>query len=74
MFKTVLTDPRLEEDEFPCLNGARIIIPAEDLRAVLPLLHDHYDSRIWGPFNLEPASSTIDGHLMRMLVNWSEPI
>ena len=68
MFKSVLDDPRLVQAQFICIGGPRIFIPAEDLRAVLPLLHDHYGSKIWGPFNLEPASSTIDGYPVRMVV------
>jgi hypothetical protein len=68
MFKSVLDDPRLEEAEFICRDGPRIVVPVEDLRAVLPLLHDHYDSKIWGPFDLDPAASTIDGNPVRMAV------
>ena len=70
MFKSVLADPRLKEAEFICRGGPRIVIPVEDLRAVLPLLHDHYGSRIWGPFNIEPITSTIDGHSVSMVVEW----
>ena len=68
MFKSVLNDLRLREAEFVCEGGPRIIIPAEDLRDVLPKLHDHYDGKIWGPFNIDPGASTIDGHSVRMTV------
>jgi hypothetical protein len=66
MFKTVLKDERLREAEFICEDGPRIIIPAEDLRSVLPMLKDHYNAQIWGPFNIDPNASTIDGHKVRM--------
>ncbi len=68
MFKRVLDDPRLTEAEFVCVDGPRIIIPVEDLRAVLPKLHDHYGGQIWGPFNIDPTACTIDGHKVKMAV------
>lgn len=66
MFKSVLKDERSQEAEFICEGGPRIIIPAEDLRAVLPALKDHYDEKIWGPFNIDPIASTIEGQKVRM--------
>lgn len=69
MFKSVLRDERLVEAEFICEGGPRIVIPAKDLRAVLPKLHDHYADKIWGPFNIDPAASTIDGHKVKMTVS-----
>jgi len=82
MFKSVLDDPRLSEAEFVCVGGPRIIIPVEDLRAVLPKLHDHYNGQIWGPFNIDPAAYMIDGYEVKMTVeveqdgsaNGSQPI
>jgi hypothetical protein len=68
MFKSVLCDERLQEAEFVCVGGPRIMISAADLRTVLPKLHDHYDHKIWGPFNIDPSASTIDGHRVRMTV------
>jgi hypothetical protein len=66
MFKSVLNDPRLIEAEFVCVGGPRVIIPVEELRAVLPRLHDHYNMQIWGPFNLDPARSMIDGYQVQL--------
>lgn len=68
IFKSVLNDPRLQEAEFVCVGGPRIVIPVQDLRDVLPMLYDHYSGRLWGPFNIDPAASTIDGHPVKMAV------
>lgn len=69
MFKTVLADERLKEAEFICKEGPTIIVPAEDLRRVLPLGRDHYyDSQIWGPFSIDPKQKTIDGHPVSMTI------
>ena len=69
MFKSVLRDERLKEAEFVCAGGPTITIPAEELRAVLPKLHDHYGAAIWGPFSIDPVASTIDGFTGRMSVH-----
>ena len=68
MFKNVLCDERLKEAEFICVDGPCIIISAEELRAVLPKLKDRYDNQIWGPFNIDPVSSTINGYKLKMTV------
>ena len=69
MFKSVLADPRLETAEFICEDGPRIIIAAEELRRVLPLGPDHYcGGKIWGPFSIDPRSSTIDGNRVGMQI------
>ncbi len=68
MFKSVLRDERLREAEFICVGGPSIIIPAEDLRTVLPRLHDHYGEQIWGPFSIDPTACTIDGYPVHMTV------
>jgi len=69
MFKTVLADERLKEAEFICKGGPSVVIPAEDLRRVLPLGKDHYcQSQIWGPFNIDTRSKTIDGHPVTMTI------
>jgi len=69
MFKTVLADERLREAEFICKGGPSVVIPADDLRQVLPLGHDHYfESQIWGPFNIDTRAETIDGHPVRMTI------
>ena len=70
MFKSVLRDERLQEAEFVCEDGPRVIISVEDLRAVLPKLSAHCGNKIWGPFNIDPAASTIDGHKVKMTVQW----
>ena len=67
MFKTVLEDDRLKEEEFICKEGPRVIIPVEELRMVLPLGRDHYfESQIWGPFNIDTNRMEIDGHRVKM--------
>jgi hypothetical protein len=48
MFKSVLADVRLKEAEFVCKGGPRIILSADDFRAVLPKGNDHYDGKIRG--------------------------
>ena len=68
MFKSVLNNARLNEAEFICEGGPTICIPAEDLRRVLPLGRDHYGEKIWGPFNINLATSMIDGHPVRMQI------
>jgi hypothetical protein len=68
MFKTVLNDERLQEAEFICRGGPHVIVPAADLRFVLPNLKDHYAEKIWGPFNIDPTNSTIDGYKVKMTV------
>jgi len=69
MFKTVLADDRLKEAEFVCKGGPSVVVPAEDLRRVLPLGKDHYfQSQIWGPFNIDVDSGTIGGHPVSMTV------
>jgi hypothetical protein len=68
MFKSVLADVRLKEAEFICKGGPRIIIPVDDLRAVLPKGNDHYDGKIWGPFNIDTANSCIDGSPVKMTI------
>ena len=69
MFKSVLADERLKEAEFICAEGPTIIVPADDLRTVLPLGHDHYGSQIWGPFSIDPLGKTIDGRSVNMIID-----
>jgi hypothetical protein len=68
MFKSVLADIRLKEAVFICKDGPRIIVPADDLRAVLPKGNDHYDGKIWGPFNIDTVRSRIDGSSVKMTI------
>ena len=70
MFKSVLRDERLQEAEFVCEGGPRVIISVEDLRSVLPKLNAHFSNKIWGPFDIDPAASFIDGHKVKMTVKW----
>ena len=69
MFKSVLRDERLKEGIFVCKGGPTISVSAEALRKILPQLHDHFGGAIWGPFTLDPAASTIDGHQVEMTVS-----
>ena len=67
MFKTVLRDDRLQEAAFICKDGPTVFVPAEELRRVLPMCHDHYfESQIWGPFNIDTKRKEIDGHPVSM--------
>jgi hypothetical protein len=66
IFKTTLADPRLQEAEFVLEGGPRVIILAEELRRVLEGGRDHYDGKIWGPFNIDPVVQTIDGQPVQM--------
>jgi hypothetical protein len=66
MFKSVLRDERLKEAEFVCKGGPTVLIQAEDLRSVLPKLHDHYNRQIWGPFDIDPIASTIENYKIGM--------
>jgi hypothetical protein len=68
MFKSVLADVRLKEAEFVCKGGPRILVCADDLRAVLPKGNDHYNGKIWGPFNIDTAKSCIDGCPVKMTI------
>ncbi|MGO9056965.1 MAG: hypothetical protein ACLQU2_06205 [Candidatus Binataceae bacterium] len=66
IFKTTLADPRLIEAEFVLKNGSRVIIPAAELRRVLIGGSDHYNGKIWGPFNVDPVRKTVEGQSCRM--------
>ena len=66
IFKTTLADPRLRTCRFVLRDGPTVLIPAEDLRAVLEGGADHYTGKIWGPFNINPRERTVDGHPVQM--------
>lgn len=66
MFKSVLADDRLQEAAFICKAGPTIIVPADDLRRVLPRGAEHYGAQIWGPFSIDPEAKTIEGYSVAM--------
>ena len=68
MFKSVLDDPRLEIAEFILKDGSTVQIPAQELRRVLIGGPDHYHGQIWGPFNIDPQSKTVNGISVKMTV------
>lgn len=73
MFKSVLADSALTEAVFLCEGGPTIIVPASELRRILPMGPDHYDGKIWGPFNIDPENHTISGHKVLMDVKAPPP-
>lgn len=61
IFKTVLLDPRLRQCRFVLKDGPTILISAAELRRVLEGGREHYNGKIWGPFNINPMRNTVDG-------------
>lgn len=68
IFKSTLSDPRLRFATFIMKDGPTVIIPADELRVILEGGPDHYGGEIWGPFNINPDRSTVNGHTVRMEV------
>jgi len=68
IFKTTLDDERLVEAEFALPNGSRIVIPAADLRRILIGGRDHYNRKIWGPFDIDPVGRTVEGQPCSMKI------
>ena len=68
IFKTVLGDPRLIIAEFHLKGGPVIRIPKEDLERVLVGSRDHYDKKIWGPFDIDPQASTVNDYKVLMTI------
>jgi hypothetical protein len=66
IFKTVLSDPQLKYCRFELNGGPTVLIAAPELRRILEGGRDHYDSAIWGPFNINPTDRTVDGHSVQM--------
>jgi endonuclease/exonuclease/phosphatase family metal-dependent hydrolase len=66
MFKTVLSDHRLRFAEFHLEAGPRVRISQAELLRVLESGPDHYEGKIWGPFNIEPDASTVAGRKVEM--------
>jgi hypothetical protein len=68
IFKSVLADPRLKVAEFQLKAGPSVRILKEELKWVLVGGRDHYNGRIWGPFDIDPTAKTIAGQKVNMEV------
>jgi len=68
IFKSVLSDSRLVVAEFRLAEGPTIRIPKSELERVLVGGADHYDKRIWGPFNINPTDSTVNDQRVQIQV------
>ncbi len=68
IFKRTLSRPSLLECRFVLKDGPTVQIPATELRHVLEGGHDHYDAKIWGPFNIDPVQHTGEGRNVRMSI------
>lgn len=68
IFKTVLSDRRLQQCRFVLKGGPTVLVPAEELRRVLGGGAEHYDGKIWGPFDIDPAAHTIDRQRVQMQI------
>jgi hypothetical protein len=67
IFKSVLSDPRLQFARYVLTNGEAVLIPVTELRRVVQGGRDHYmGGKIWGPFDIDPQQSTIDGQKVQM--------
>ena len=66
--KSVLSNPRLRQCNFDFQDGPFVIIPPSELRRILEGGREHYGGRIWGPFNLNTKTESIDGQKAKMLV------
>ena len=65
-FKKTLSDYRLRFAKFVLHGGSTIVIPADDLRRAVAGGRDHYADKIWGPFNINPKTGTVDGIKVQM--------
>ena len=68
IFKSVLADSRLKVAEFRLKGGPSVCVSQEELQRVLVGGPDHYDAKIWGPFNIEPNARRIAGQRVEMEV------
>ena len=68
IFKTVLYDPRLRVAEFHLKGGPIVRIPKEEMARVLVGVKDHYDKKIWGPFDIDPQTSTVNRQKVLMTI------
>jgi hypothetical protein len=66
IFKSVLADHRLQLAEFRLKGGPRVRVPKTELQRVLCSGRDHYDSLIWGPFNIDPTRCRVAGKPVQM--------
>ena len=68
IFKSTLSDYRLRFARFVLNGGPAIVIPADDLRRAVAGGRNHYADKIWGPFNINPRTGTVDGNEVQMNV------
>jgi hypothetical protein len=68
IFKSVLSDARLRRCRFVFEGGPTVTITAAELRRAVEDGCEHYDDKIWGPFNIDPRGETLDGHKIEMQV------
>jgi hypothetical protein len=68
IFKSTLSDCRLRFARFVLNGGPAIVIPADDLRRVITGGPNHYANKIWGPFNINPTTGTVDRNRVQMNV------
>ena len=68
IFKNTLSDNRLRFARYFLHEGSTIIIPADDLRRAVTGGRDHYADKIWGPFNINPRTGTVNGVKVQMEV------
>jgi hypothetical protein len=64
--KSVLADERLRVAEFVLAGGPTVRVSKTELQRVLPAGPDHYDGRIWGPFDIEPNTQRLAGETVSM--------
>ncbi len=68
IFKSVLSDTRLLQCCFILEGSSTVSIPADALRRIVEGGRDHFSSKIWGPFNINPQRKTVDGQKVEMQI------
>lgn len=68
IFKSVLDDPRLIVAEFHLAGGPTVRITKEELKKVLVGDKEHYNKKIWGPFNIDPQRQKINDNKVVMTI------
>lgn len=66
IFKSVLSDSALQQCRFVLEGGPTVLIPADELRRAIVGGADHYEQKIWGPFNINPTAKTVNGQPVQM--------
>ena len=66
IFKSTLADNRLRFAKFVLKNGPIVLIPVHDLRRAVEGGRDHYNGKIWGPFNINLKNRTVNGIKVEM--------